>query len=112
MDRAFATVVIPADATTSVATALPLGFVLAGFITPGTLTGTSMSFKGQIDPTNNTLFPVHAYHNGDVLYTITIGPSRLIVLNTEITKALSSFQLVSNEQEAASRTFIAIYVRP
>ena len=109
MNRAFSSVVIASSATTSANIAIPPGFVLAGIITPGTLTGTSISLNGQVDPTSASLFPVH---NGGTLYSVNIGTNRLIAFDTNVTQPLSLFQLVSNGTEAATRTFIALYVRP
>lgn len=108
MERAYANIVIPSSATKSVLTSIPNGFVLSGIITPATLTGASISLEGTVIPTSGTAYPVY---NGGTLYSVAMGTSRLITFDTNITKGLTSFILVSGSAEAADRTFVAIYTR-
>ena len=92
----------------SVSVAVPQGFNLAGFITPSVMTGTGISLNGSVDLTN--FFPVT---NGGASFETTIltNAARYHSLNTEVTKGLSSVQLVSNDTEAALRTLTLVFVK-
>lgn len=108
MQRAVADVVIAISSTTSVATPIRPGFVLAGIITPATLTGDALTFKGAAitDPA-----AYQNLYNGGTLYSVAMGVDRFIALDTNITQGLAAFQLVSDETELAARTFQAVYIK-
>ena len=99
---------IPNAATDSATISVPPGFVLAGIVTPAALTGSSVSLKGSYRTNPVSLFPVY---DNETLYSIDVGANRVVMFDTNVTKGLAVFALVSASAEGASRTFTAIYTK-
>ncbi len=108
MQRSIATVTIPISATSSVATPVPPGFVLSGFITPAALTGTSISLRASASVSASSY---QAVYDEATLYSVAIGTNRFVALDTRVTQGIAVFELVSNDTEAAARVFTAIYTK-
>lgn len=108
MQRAFADVTIPLSGDTSPATSVPSGFVLAGVVTPATLTGDALSILGSPSITPSSYQPLY---NGSTAYSVVMGANRFIAFDTKVTQGISVFQLKSDETELAARTFQAVYVK-
>lgn len=82
-------------------------FVLCGFITPATLTGTSVSFKGSKDGTN--FFPI--YDSTNILISVTVAVSRAYSLNVIDFLSWPYIKIVSGSSEAADREIVLFGTR-
>lgn len=67
-----------------------------------------MSLKGNVSLTATTVFPV--YKEG-TLYSVTIAANRLVTFDTEVTRGLAIFSLLSGSTEAAARDITLIYTK-
>ncbi len=79
------------------------GLTPVGVITPGALTGTSLTFNGGAAP--GALSPVH---DGDAAYSVAAGASRAIALEPAALYPWEYLQIVSSGAEAADRTLTLV----
>jgi hypothetical protein len=99
-------VVISNAGTISESATVPNSFVAAAVITPAALTGTAFTFRGSFDRSN--FFNIY---NGGTQYSVNVGTSRYIALDTNIFKGLNAIQVVSGSAEGASRTIGIVFVK-
>jgi hypothetical protein len=105
IDETF-TVTIAESGTVSTAADL-VGARLVAIITPGTLTGTAMTFQGSVD--NSTFVAVH--NDLGAAISATVAASRYIVLDPADFAGIRYIKVVSGSAEAAART-ITLVARP
>ena len=92
--------VITVATSTTISSAVDTeGMIPCGIVTPGTLTGTSITFQGSIDGV--TFVPI--YKDG-AAYSITVAASQYVYVNPLVFLGLRYIKLVSGSAEAANRT--------
>lgn len=99
------TTTIANGATTSAAVTLDRQRTLLGFFTPAALTGTTFTFSASIDADGTSYMPVY---NAGTEYSVTVGTSRYVSINTEVFHGIKLFKIISGSSEAASRTITVV----
>lgn len=99
-------VTIANGATTSAAIDVPDGLSPVGFITPSSLTSTSMTFTVSVDGTN---FYALKKNDGSASISYTVTTSSYYPMNPADWCGISNFKFVGGSSEAAARTILLVF---
>lgn len=78
---------------------------LLAVMIPAAFTGTSISFEAATDSDGSAYYPVY---EGATLYSVNVGTSRYVALNTSVFTGVKLLKIVSGSAEGANRTLIAV----
>ena len=96
-------VTIASSGTVSTALTLQSNRVPVAIVLPAAFTGTTVTFQASVDDAS-----YNAVYNGSSQYSIDIGVSRFVALNTSVFEGVKFVKIISGSTETAGRSIYIV----